>query len=105
MSWSLEVRCVKKSELREALEIVVLPEYLANDGPMLDQVHAAFDAADLLAKSIPGPYISATFSGHANGVGWQKKEGMANDYINVTVMQICEDDLKFYRKEGEKENV
>ena len=61
-----------------------------------DQLHAARLAAKRLLHSIPGPYVMVSLSGHANGIGWQKKEGYANDSISVSVSQHLEEDLKYY---------
>jgi len=98
MSWSLSIGPTKKENLREAINATSITDYIANSGPMLDQLHAAFDAAELLAKSVPGPYIILGLSGHANGVGWQKKEGTANDTIDVRVTQVTEEDLHYYKQ-------
>lgn len=66
------------------------------EGPAIDQCDLAKQAAKEIIKGIPGPYVMVTLSGHANGVGWHKKDGFANDCINVSVAQICEDDMKYY---------
>jgi len=86
MSWSASTQFVDKKEIRTA---IVAPDIVPReiDGPMLDQLHAAQEAALQLVKSIPGPKVSVTMSGHANGIGWQGKSGWANDTITVTVSQ------------------
>ena len=53
----------------------------------IDQLQAAKDAAKLLLKSVPGPKITVSLSGHANGVGWQQRSGWANAGITVMVHQ------------------
>src|SRR6266568_1475487 len=63
------------------------------EGPAIEQCEAAKRAAKELLKSIPGPYVQVALSGHANGVGWQKKEGWSNDCINISISQMTEADL------------
>lgn len=63
------------------------------EGPAIEQCEAAKRAAKELLKSIPGPYVQVSLSGHANGVGWQKKDGWANDCITVNITQMSESDL------------
>lgn len=53
-----------------------------------DQLRIAKAAAKLIIGNIPGPMIIVSMSGHANGVGWQSKEGWANDCISVSVSQV-----------------
>lgn len=96
MSWSLSVGPTKKENLSEAIAAAEIPSYV--EGPALDQVRAAFDAAELIAKSIPGPYVIVNLSGHANGVGWQQKAGYANDTITVGVTQLVEENLQYYQR-------
>lgn len=59
--------------------------------PAFDQVKMAKQAVKLLLPIIPGPYIGITMSGHANGIGWQKKDGWANDCITVNITQFTEE--------------
>ena len=61
------------------------------EGPAIDQCELAKAAAKSLLPGIPGPYVQVTLSGHANGVGWQKKEGWANDCITINVTQFTEE--------------
>lgn len=61
-----------------------------NLGSVADQIRAAKAAALELLKVIPGTHVSISLSGHANGVGWHKKEGYANDCISVSVTQWIE---------------
>jgi hypothetical protein len=63
------------------------------EGPAIDQCELAKSAAKSLLAGIPGPYVHVSLSGHANGVGWQKKEGYANDCINISITQIIEPPL------------
>ena len=89
MSWSAFMkREVPKGEIQDAIANITTDTPL--DGPMLDQLQAAKRAALELVKSIPGPYLQVVMNGHANGVGWQQKEGWANDTISVTVTQRTE---------------
>jgi len=61
------------------------------EGPAIDQCELAKHVAHSILPIIPGPFIQVTLSGHANGVGWQKKEGCSNDCISVSVVQITEE--------------
>lgn len=90
MSWSTSTMRVPKAEVERALNDLGFPGIM--DAPALDQVAAAKRAALELVKTVPGPYIIVSLSGHANGVGWQKKEGWANDCITVSVTQFLEPD-------------
>jgi flagellar motor protein MotB len=63
-------------------------------GCVSDQIKAALAAVRELLKAIPGPYVQISISGHANGAGWHKKEGYANDCISVTVTQMIAGDFK-----------
>jgi len=97
MSWSVSLpKPVKKEDVDGAIDSIVPTSYM--DGPMLDQFRTAKQAAKLVAHNIPGPYVSVSMSGHANAVGWQKKEGYANDCIAINVGQITEADLQYYNK-------
>jgi len=60
------------------------------EGPAIDQCELAKHVAHSLLPIIPGPYIQVSLSGHANGVGWQKKEGWSNDTISVNITQFTE---------------
>lgn len=92
MSWSVGFeKPVPKAEADAAIDALVVP---VNVGPeCLDQLRSAKSAAKALLSNISGPYILVNLSGHANGVGWQKKAGWANDCICVSVTQICGQDL------------
>ena len=97
MSWSASfIKPVPKHEAAAAIS--ALSTSGQSEGPAVDQCELAKHVAHALLPNVPGPYVNVTLSGHANGVGWQKKEGMANDMITVSVMQICEEDLKYYQK-------
>lgn len=100
MSWSVSLgRSVPKAEADAAIDALNLPgasgetDHPSPDPAMLDQLRVAKLAAKVLLANVPGPYVSVFMSGHANGVGWQKKEGWANDCISITVNQMCESDL------------
>lgn len=88
MSWSCSTPKVEKQQAENDID-AAMPGGLC-DGPVLDQLSAARRAAKELLKLIPGPYVVVSMSGHANGVGWQKKEGWANDAISVTVTQFTD---------------
>lgn len=91
MSWSTSTMIVAKAKAPDAIDQIEIPQYV--EAPALDQIHAAQQAAKELLKLIPGPRVRVSMSGHANGVGWQKKEGWADDCITVTVTQITDDSL------------
>ncbi len=96
MSWSVSFKKpVEKCRVDTAID--ELGDQLSVHPPAFDQFQAAKDIAKALAKSIPGPYINISLSGHANGVGWYKKDGMANDTISVSASQITEADLQYYK--------
>ncbi len=86
MSWSATVPVTEKAGIEQAIDAVVTSPADLN-GPMFDQLHTAQLAAKLIARCTPGPKVHVSMSGHANGVGWQKKEGWANDCITVSVTQ------------------
>jgi len=89
MSWSANLKeKTAKRDIETAIDIL-LPDHVIDD-MAYDQLRAAKRAAKEIAKSVPGPFLSVILSGHANGVGWQKKEGWANDTISVTVTQMTE---------------
>ena len=92
MSWSASlVKPVRKAEAVAAIEALTTGQQ--TEGPAIDQCEAAKLAAKLLLPSIPGPFVMVSLSGHANGVGWQKKEGWANDCMNISITQLTEDDV------------
>lgn len=88
MSWSMSTPKVVKSQIEEEIDRA-MPGVLCEE-PVLDQIACVRRAAKEIARSIPGPLMIVNMSGHANGVGWQKKEGYANDCISVTVTQFVE---------------
>ncbi len=99
MSWSVGfAKPVSKHEAESMLDNLAFAGDATKEGPAYDQFKSAKATAKLLLRSVPGPYVMVTMSGHANGVGWHKKEGMANDMISVNVTQICEEDLQYYAK-------
>lgn len=99
MSWSVSFPkpVPKEQALFEINKLgPLLPDTCLADLEAKDQLDAAKDCARLMLKSVPGPLIMVRLSGHANGVGWQKKEGWANNFIQVTVTQVTEDELRHY---------
>jgi len=78
---------VAKAEADAAIDALTTA---TNDPMHEDQLRVAKQAAKLLLASVPGPAVTISLSGHANGVGWQKKEGWANDCISVNVTQAVE---------------
>jgi hypothetical protein len=92
MSWSASfVKAVPKREAAAAIS--ALSTGGQTEGPAIDQCELAKHVAHSLLPIIPGPFIQVTMSGHANGVGWQKKDGWANDCITVSVVQIVDEPL------------
>lgn len=83
MSWSASTALVQKSKANEAIDNLTIE----HDEPSQDQLAAGKDAAKLLLKGIPGPFVRISMSGHANGIGWNKKEGYSDDFINIQVVQ------------------
>lgn len=97
MSWSASfLKPVPKREAAAAIAALTTGGQI--EGPAMDQCELAKHVAHSLLANVPGPYINVSLSGHANGVGWQKKSGMANDCITVNIAQICEEDMKYYQK-------
>jgi hypothetical protein len=96
MSWSQSTQIVKKRDAERVINELRFPAFQREgeepDPAMYEQFCAAKRAAIELLKTVPGPYVSVQMSGHANGVGWQRKEGYANDYISVYVGQAMEED-------------
>lgn len=89
MSWSASfVKPVER--INAAAYIDRLSTVAQIEGPAIAQCELAKKAAKQLLDGIPGPYIQVTLSGHANGVGWQKKDGWANDCITVSITQFTE---------------
>jgi len=92
MSWSASFKePVRKVDAAAAVEHLHTGTQV--EGPAIEQCEAAKRAAKELLKSIPGPYVQVSLSGHANGVGWQQKEGWSNDCITVNIAQMTEADL------------
>jgi hypothetical protein len=90
MSWSASfLKPVRKVDA--AAYIDRLSTGAQVEGPAIDQCELAKGAAKSLLAGIPGPYVQVSLSGHANGVGWQKKEGWANDCITINVSQFTEE--------------
>jgi hypothetical protein len=90
MSWSTNfVKPVRKELAAQAID-EQLGTRSQTEPAAIDQCNAAKDIAKLLLKSIPGPFVQVSLGGHANGVGWQKKDGYSNDYITVNVYQVAD---------------
>lgn len=89
MSWSASfVRPVPKRAAAAAISALSTGQQ--TEGPAIDQCELAKHVAHSLLPIVPGPFIQVTLSGHANGVGWQKKDGWANDCITVSVVQVTD---------------
>lgn len=87
MSWSAGTKKVAKADADGAIEALNTG---TNDPKHEDQLRIAKQAAKVLLATVPGPFITVSLSGHANGVGWQQKEGWSNDCISVNVTQHIE---------------
>jgi hypothetical protein len=85
MSWSIITDIVHKRDAVAAI-LQAQPQHDV-DPPTEAQIYDAKKAALELVRGVPGPFVSVSMSGHANGVGWQQKEGYANDAINISVTQ------------------
>ncbi len=87
MSWSAGTKSVAKGDADAAIDALI-----AGTGQPThdDQLRVAKQAAKLILTNIPGPFVTVSVSGHANGVGWQKKGGWSNDCISVNVSQQTE---------------
>lgn len=87
MSWSAGTKSIVKHEADAAIDALTtgtnIPEHE-------DQLRVAKQAAKLVLANIPGPCVIVSMSGHANAVGWNKKEGWANDCISINVTQQFE---------------
>lgn len=89
MSWSASfVKPVRKIEA--AAYVDRLSTGAQVEGPAIEQCELAKSAVKALLPGIPGPYVQVSMSGHANGVGWQKKEGWSNDCINISITQVVD---------------
>jgi len=84
MSWSVGTKCVVKGEADAAIDALTTG---TGDEKHEDQLRVAKQAAKLILANIPGPCVSVTMSGHANGLGWQDRPGWATDCISVNVSQ------------------
>lgn len=91
MSWSIATAIVPKSAIGQAIEDLSLADTgMVPSDHAIDQLEAAKRGALEILKSVPGPYMSVSMSGHSNGVGWEKKPGYSNETINVSVVQHTE---------------
>lgn len=96
MSWSAPAVVVRKKDIKKALNELELSG--DNSNWALDQFEEAKDAALELVKGIPGPYVVVNMSGHANGIGYHKKETWSNDFVSLSVGQLTEEEYqKLYK--------
>jgi hypothetical protein len=84
MSWSTRTKYILKAEADAAIDALVTG---TNEPVHEDQLRVAKQAAKLILANISGPMITVSLSGHANGVGWNKKEDWSSDSISVNVTQ------------------
>jgi hypothetical protein len=101
MSWSVSFKKPVEREFVNAAIDGMEPPQTGGDASPPIEYHAAlsqFEQAKVVAKElvkiIPGRYVMVSMNGHANGVGWQKKPGYANDCVNVNICQMTEEDLQ-----------
>jgi hypothetical protein len=88
MSWNVNTKVIAKADADAAIDALTTG---TNDPKHEDQLRTAKLAAKAILHNVPGPYIYVSLTGHANGVGWQRKDGWANDCINVSVSQVIEE--------------
>lgn len=88
MSWSASVPPTERGRnFADAVDLATTsPADL--DEPMAEQFNEAKRVVKELGMAIPGPKVSATMSGHANGVGDREKPGWSNDYVTITISQV-----------------
>jgi hypothetical protein len=103
MSWSVTTNLVSKSNAKAAIALLQLDGGQIHSAWAVDQLETAKNAAREILKGMPGPYVIIALSGHANGTGWNKKDGYSSDTINVSVSQVCQEDLKHYTTLNELE--
>lgn len=99
MSWSISTGLLSKNKAAKQIDALQLEQQTSDyvhSAAALDQFETAKNAAKELIKGMAGPYVTVTFSGHANGVGFQKISGMSNDFISIGVNQQCEEDVRRY---------
>ena len=96
MSWNVSTNLVSKSNAKAAIALLTLDGGQIHSAWAVDQLETAKNAAREILKGISGPYVVIHLSGHANGSGWNQKPPYANDMINVSVQQVCQEDLKHY---------
>ncbi len=90
MSWSASlVKPVRKIDAVAYIDRLSTGAQI--EGPAIDQCELAKKAVKALLPGIPGPYVQVSLSGHANGVGWQQKEGWSNDCIIISIAQVTEE--------------
>lgn len=82
MSWNVQTAIIEHKEAAVALAELEIPPYAYSDPASMAQIDAARHVALELTKSVPGPHIRITMSGHASGAGWREDN---NDSITVNV--------------------
>lgn len=86
MSWGVYGICAKRSELAKVLAATPRPERAPQTAWGLGKL-----CAKQMAAEISGKAVSVTISGHENGTkDGSVPEGMAADFINVSVCQLNE---------------
>jgi hypothetical protein len=103
MSWSVTTNLVSKGNAKAAIALLGLNGNQIHSAWAVDQLETAKNAAREIIKGISGPYLVVSLSGHANGTGWNSKAGYSSDTINVSVSQVCAEDLKHYTTLNELE--
>lgn len=88
MSWSASVSSHSRANFNAAVNSVA-PSPTVLDEHMAKQFETAKEVIKTIASIIPGPMLSASMAGHANGVGDNPKPGWSNDYVTVTVSQVA----------------
>lgn len=94
MSWSAPALAVRKKDIKKALSELELTG--DNASWAIDQFEGAKDAVLELVKGIPGSYVVVNMSGHANGIGYNKKESWSNDFVSISVGQLTTAEYEKY---------
>lgn len=97
MSWQKVFEASPKFAMRITLEKAELYDYhneprhaayTIEETAARDQFEVAKRVAMILLDTVPGPWVYVNLYGHANGVGYYDKPGMATDGITVSVTQM-----------------
>lgn len=85
MSWTMSTGPVSKADAEAAIDNA---QRGALNAAAAKQFAAAKQVALELLKSVPGPKVIISLSGHANGTGETVPAGWAPDYIDIRISQV-----------------